>query len=207
VPSNSGSYKQRTGRRPGFNRETNLERRTSIRRERQTILIVTNGVRTEVDYFEAVKKEPWIKAGKVTVKFQAGTPADAVKRAAEIRDDNAYSQAWAVCDVDEFDVTEACAIADAQKVELALSVPCFEVWLILHVAEGCPGFNTATQVGKYLKKFVNTWDKTRLNYTDFQAGVFEAVERAPRLGDPPNANPSTAVWRLIKSLKGEKIAK
>lgn len=202
MPASAGSSR-RYGQRRGFSRETNLERRTGVRQERRTILILTNGIRTEVDYFEAVKKEPWIKPGKVTVKFQAGTPTDVVKRASEIRDDSAYSQAWAVCDVDNFDVTEAIAIASHQDVEFALSVPCFEVWLILHVAEGCPGFNTATQVGTHLKRIVRTWDKTKLNYKDFQGGVFEAVTRAPRLGDPPDANPSTAVWRLINSLKGD----
>lgn len=205
MPSNSGSSR-RHSRHRNFSRETNLERRTGVRQERLTILILTNGIRTEVDYFEAVKKEPWIKAGKVTVKFQAGTPADVVKRAAEIRDDNAYSQAWAVCDLDDFDVTEAIAVASGKEIEFALSVPCFEVWLILHLAEGCPGFNTATQAGTHLKKLVRTWDKTKLNYKEFQSGVFHAVTRASRLGDPPDANPSTAVWRLIESLKGEKIS-
>ena len=76
MPSSSGSSRQRIQRRPGFSRETNLERRIGVRQERRTILILTNGIRTEIDYFEAVKKEAWIKAGKVTVKFQSGTPAD-----------------------------------------------------------------------------------------------------------------------------------
>jgi RloB-like protein len=91
--------------------------------------------------------------------------------------------------------------ARASEVWLALSVPCFEIWLILHLSEGCPGFNNAAQAGVYLSKLLGTWDKTRLNFDDFRAGVFDAVTRAKRLGTPPDANPSTAAWELIESLR------
>jgi hypothetical protein len=57
----------------------------------------------------------------------------------------------------------------------------------------------------HLGKNVRGWDKTRLSFKDFQAGVFDAVIRAQRLGEPPEANPSTAVWRVIESIRGEGI--
>ena len=43
--------------------------------------------------------------------------------------------------------------------------------------------------------------KTTLNFADFRDGIDKAIARAKRLGEPPDANPSTAVWRLIESLK------
>ena len=58
-----------------LNRETNLRRRSGTRVERRSVLIVTNGNRTEVDYFEAVRMESWVTAGKVKVKFEKGDPA------------------------------------------------------------------------------------------------------------------------------------
>jgi hypothetical protein len=163
--------------------------------------VVTNGVRTEVDYFDALRKEPWVTADKVTVKFESGEPIAVLLRAAKIRGDNAYDEAWAVCDVDEFATEAAIAVAAEREIELALSRPCFEIWLILHVSEGCPRFNNAAQVGRHLKSLLPNWDKTGLRFSDFCAGVFEAVGRARRLGEPPDANPSTAVWRLIESLR------
>jgi hypothetical protein len=208
VPDKSGRAGSRPARRnTGFKRETELGRPSPSRLERRTILIVTNGSRTEVDYFEAVKREAWVRAAKVTVKFQAGAPDAVVDRAARVRDDSVYSEAWGVCDVDEYDVASAIANAEDQDVGLALSVPSFEVWLILHHTEGCPAFNDATKAGAYLKKFVGAWDKAKLDYADFSAGVVQAIARAQRLGAPPDANPSTAVWRLIKSLHGDKIPK
>jgi len=130
-----------------FNRETNLRRPSGTREERWSILIVTNGERTEVAYFEGVRKEPWVTASKIKVKFEHGDPAAIVARAARIRDDSAYDEAWAVSDLDEFDVKPALAAAQNHAVGLALSVPCFEAWLILHLSEGCPSFNNAHQVG------------------------------------------------------------
>jgi hypothetical protein len=192
------------GNRPrnsGFRRETDLARRANTRAERRSVLIVTNGVRTEVDYFGAIRSEPWVTADKITVKFRSGEPIAVVLRAAEIRDDNAYDEAWAVCDVDEFATEAAIAAAAGREVGLALSLPSFEIWLILHVSESCPGFNNAKQTGRYLKSLLPNWDKTGLKFSDFSAGVFDAVERAKRLGEPPDANPSTAVWRLIESLR------
>lgn len=185
----------------GFSRETDLLRRANTRSERRSVLVVTNGFRTEVDYFYALRKEPWVTADKVTVKFESGEPNAVVLRAAKIRDDNAYDEAWAICDVDEFATEAAVTAAAEREVELAFSRPCFEIWLILHVSEGCPRFNNATQVGRHLKSLLTNWDKTGLRFSDFRAGVFEAVVRARRLGEPPDANPSTAVWRLIESLR------
>ena len=202
MPSKGRTETSASRRGYGFKRETDLRRRKEIRDELRTVLIVTNGERTEFDYFTAVKSEPWVDAGRVFVKFEAGAPAAIVLRTASIRDDNDFDEAWTVCDVDEFDVTSAIKDAASSNVNLALSVLSFEVWLILHISEGCPGFNTAVQAERFLRNLLSGWTKTTLNFADFRDGIDKAVARAKRLGEPPSANPSTAVWRLIESLKG-----
>jgi len=202
MPAKGRRAETRTRRpRPGFPRETDLTRRVNIRAEGRSVLIMTNGERTEVDYFNGMKEELWITATKVIVKFEAGEPAAVVLRAAVIRQENDYDEAWAVCDVDEYDVTSALADAKRRGVELTLSVPCFEVWLILHLSEKCPRFNDCGQADRYLKGLLPIWDKADLRFADFRGGVFNAEARAQRLGDPPDANPSTAVWRVVESLR------
>lgn len=200
MPNRLGRDSSRRRQGHVFQRETNLERRVGTRTERRAVLIVTNGERTECDYFEALRQEPWI-TGKVKVKVEKGDPAAVVRRATQIRDDNGYDEAWAVCDADEFDVTSLLAGMHDPGVVLALSVPCFEVWLILHLSAGCRGSDNARQAGDFLKKILPTWDKTALSFDDFRAGVFDAVYRARKLEQPPHGNPSTAVWRLIESLR------
>jgi hypothetical protein len=186
--------------RQDFRRETDLTRLSDIREEGRAILIATNGERTEVDYFVGIKEEPWITATKVVVKFLPGSPADVVLRAAAMRDENDYDEAWVVCDVDEYDVAAALTDAAQREVELILSVPCFEVWLILHLSMKCPGFNDCPQADRHLRKLLRGWDKTALKFPDFRDGIPGAVIRAKHLGQPPEANPSTAVWRLVESL-------
>jgi len=72
--------------------------------------------------------------------------------------------------------------------------------LILHLRDGCPGFINAKQAVRFLQGLLPGWNKEALNFTNFQEAVANAVERAKRLGEPPGANPSTGVWRLIESL-------
>jgi hypothetical protein len=194
--------RERPARGAGFRRETDLRRSVNSREELRSVLIVSNGIKTEIDYFNTLRGESWVTADKVTPKFVAGAPAAVSVRAAAIRQENGYDEAWVVCDVDEFDVKSAIAeVADLSNVELVLSKPCFEVWLILHLADGCPGFNNAAQAEAYLKRLLPRWDKTALKFADFGSGVLKAEARAKRLGEPPDANPSTAVWRLIESLR------
>jgi len=112
VPSSPTRDGRRAGKGRGFTRETDLQRRPpGTRAERRTVLILTNGARTEFVYFEALRKEPWVTAHKVKVKYEKGGPAAVVLRAAAIRDDNGYDEAWVVCDVDEFYVRPAQEIA------------------------------------------------------------------------------------------------
>jgi hypothetical protein len=188
-------------RRSGFRRETGLTpRQEGTRSQNRSMVVVTNG-HTEEIYFESLCQEKWVTARKVTVKYKNGAPVAAVLRAAKIRDEEDLDEAWAVCDVDEFSIKEAIEAAAKRHVELALSMPCFEIWLIFHLSAGCPRFNDGKQAGRHLKKLLPGWDKNNLEFADFKAGVFDAVARASGRGAPPDANPSTAIWRLIESLR------
>jgi RloB-like protein len=190
-----------TARRPRtrVQYETDLTRTSGVREQRRTILIVTNGQRTEADYFEGLRLEPWVTAA-LRVKYEGVAPNALPAKAAFLRDSNDYDAVWIVCDVDEFDVVSAVAQAADNKVGIALSNPCFEVWLLLHVSSKCGGFNNCGQVQRALKRHFPAWDKSRLNFADFRDGVTSAVERAKRLDQSYDANPSTAVWRIVEDL-------
>lgn len=190
-------------RRPyaGFSHRTNLSRPVAAREQRWTVLILSNGERSEVDYFNGIRSARLASPGKVMiVKFRNGSPTDTVRSAAELRDYSEYDEAWAVCDVDTFDVGLAIELSSTTGVRLALSQPCFEVWLILHKSDNCPGFNNADQASRALRKHLPNWNKSALDFKQFIGNILTAVERARKLGEPPEANPSTAVWKLIVSL-------
>lgn len=198
--------KGRIGRAPvnrTMSRTTDLRRQVETQDERWTILVVTNGRRTECDYLAGFKIAFRSVINHFEVKFKNEAPSSLVSTAAVMLADSEHDEVWVVCDVDDFDVTVAMVEARRFNVNLALSVPSFEIWLILHLRDGCPGFNDAKQAVRYLQGLLPQWTKENLEFDDFAAAVDQAMERAKRLGEPPRANPSTAVWRLIESLRAE----
>jgi hypothetical protein len=137
------------------------------------------------------------------VVFEAGSPEEAVRGVVRRRDRDDYDQAWVVCDVDQYRTGEAADLAASADVQLLWSNPCFEVWLLLHKTE-CSGYiEDARRAAERLCGHVKDWDKADLRFEDFRDGVQEAVRRAKSLGDPPEANPSTAMWRLVEALTAE----
>jgi hypothetical protein len=152
-------------------------------------------------YFDGLKRARAARTTKVTVRYVHGAPLAVVKAAAAKRRAMEYDEVWAVCDVDEFDISDAACMARQHQVELALSQPCFEVWLILHLSDCNAHLDDATHAKARLGKVLSGWDKTDLRFGDFGDGVDDAVRRAKSLGEPPEANPSTTVWRLVESLR------
>jgi hypothetical protein len=184
----------------GSGRETDLQRRQGDRAQRRAILIATNGEKTEMKYFNAVKALPWIHAARVAVVFVKGSPGEVVTDAARRRDQNDFDEAWAVCDVDEYATREPSAVAKRLGVRLAWSNPSFEVCLILH-HDNCTSFiENATKAGERLVRYVGNWDKTALRFSQFEHGISEAMRRAKALEPSPENNPSTGVWRVMRSL-------
>ena len=183
----------------GRGRDTSLTRRRATIQQRKSVVVVTNGKCTELQYFNALRKESWVTA-KLVAMFQGGSPKSLIDHARIVwlRDD--YDEAWVVCDVDDFDVTAAIEESSRHGIGLALSNPSFEVWLLLHLCEWRGHFSSADKALAQLKKTLKSYDKTQLSYADFRSGIKSAMERAKALGDPPAANPSSSVWRVICAL-------
>lgn len=84
---------------------------------------------------------------------------------------------------------------------MAVSNPCFELWLLLHFIEHrsyCPSY-AALQV--LLRKKLPGYDKSRLDFEDYGSGVDKACSRAKALDPTGTAialNPSTGVWQIVR---------
>ena len=121
------------------------------------------------------------------------------------RDSFGFDRVWCVTDVDDFDMSSATRLAAAERIELAVSNPCFELWLLLHHEDCRAHLSGYSAVLAKLRKHVPDYDKSRLAFSDFSHGVVDAVSRAIRL-DPTAAqyakNPSTSVWRLVEMITG-----
>jgi hypothetical protein len=184
-------------------RRENSGQRHLVRALQRTILIYCGAVRTEPDYFKGLRNS--FRSATLTVKVRQDgvAPSRLVQIASAYRDrkPGAFDEVWCVVDVDQFDLVTAIADAREHSVNLAISNPCFELWLLLHHSDcrsHCTGY---ADVASRLKKHLPAYDKTRLRFSDHANGVGDAVKRAKELepsGTNHQRNPSTSVWRLVE---------
>jgi hypothetical protein len=206
-------------------RTESLRRRTETRTPRKTLVLFCEGERSEPDYFEALKREPQVRElAAVDVRIDedsAGSDPLTLVRAAICARERAQGaegeidEFWCVFDVEwktyrrnHPTLMEAVRLAHDNDIRLAISNPCFELWLVLH-------FKTWT-------RWLNNTDARRERRAcDGQAdkGVAGALympkrsvaaKRAKALdakhagdGTPfPDDNPSSGVFRIIESVSG-----
>ncbi|MEU0516947.1 RloB family protein [Streptosporangium sp. NPDC006007] len=183
----------------GEGRETDLGRRKAFKDSGSTILVLSNGKNTEKQYLGALKRERWGQPFHISFKNYA--PLALVDHGISEKINSGYDHVWCVCDVDNFNVADALKKADVCGVRIALSEPCFEVWLILHKVDWRRSFQNAKEAERELKKILPKWDKANLKMEDFRADIEVAAHRAKKLGEPPNNNPSSSMWQLVEFLK------
>lgn len=198
-------------------------RRLGHREPRGRFLIVTGGLNTEPEYFAWVKHQVSSANVSVRVEPDSRNPARLVDRAAEMRrkdqesdrlagdGGNVYDGVWVVVDVDEFahelvQIGPRCA---QEGIELAISNPCFEVWLMLHTTTSPDSNGKAVQRQAESAGMTTGSGAGKHPRTEKLAGLFEEAEtRAKRLRDRhardgsafPHDAPSTNVDQLVRTI-------
>ncbi|MDT0377815.1 RloB domain-containing protein [Streptomyces sp. DSM 42041] len=112
-----------------------------------------------------------------------------------------------VLDVDEFrDVGEAVQAGRTHGIDVLLSNPCFELWLLLHFADYRSHAESYDRLLPYVKKrHVPEHDTSHLAFRYYRDGWREAVRRARELapeGKEREVNPATGMWRLALAVAG-----
>ncbi|WP_089917342.1 RloB domain-containing protein [Lentzea albida] len=153
---------------------------------------------TEQAYLDGLKR----LSRPVTVRpvVKVGSPAQLVRYAARVRENDrgGFDEYWCVVDVDEFDIHEAIAEAEAMGISLAVSNPCFEVWLILHFADCAAGISSPKAAAEKLRRHLPGYAKGTLDFALLAERVDKAVERAKALSP---GNPSTDMWKLVEVVR------
>jgi len=200
------------------NRSRRPARRAPFKEVKPLLLVVTEGAVTEPEYLNGFARwcanprveivvEPGAGAPKSIAKTAKRLKQAAEKRARGEKDDNLrYDEVWCVFDVDDHPgLPEAKQIAASNGLELAISNPCIELWLLLHFREQ-PGMQSRDQLMALLKSDLPDYDK-HVDFKIYQARYDGAAERARRLeqecvrDDEEGRNPSTGFWRLTASIQ------
>ncbi|MGZ3143108.1 RloB family protein [Lentzea chajnantorensis] len=171
--------------------------RTQSRVSASRVLVVCCG-QTEQAYLDGLKR----LSKPVTVKavVKVGSPAQLVRHAVKLRqnDRGGFDEYWCVVDVDDFDIAEAIVEAGEAEISLAVSNPCFEVWLILHFAGCSASLSSPKAAAEKLRRHLPRYAKGVLDFTLLAERVDQAVERAKALGA---GNPSSDMWRLVEVVR------
>ncbi|HEY6422549.1 MAG TPA: RloB family protein [Pseudonocardiaceae bacterium] len=178
-------------------------RRAPFREPRLRLFVLCGGECTEPAYFLGLKGYLRNPAVQVKVKAKARAPEDLVRYARLIAPavGDEFDEVWCVVDSDEFDLEPAVALAAKLDVRLAVSNPCFELWLLLHHQDCTAPMCDARAVLRQLARQLPGYQKNGLRFADFETGVMDAIRRAERLdltGCKYRCDPSSGVWKLVR---------
>lgn len=206
--------------RRGSRREDggNLRRRGPTRDPLPLILVVCEGKVTEPEYLNAFRIAHGANTVRVRVESPGGDPRALVERAVRLRDaadrearrardpNLRYDEVWCIFDVDQHQrLDDARTEADRSRLHLAVSNPCFELWLLLHFAEQTAHLSPR-QARDRLRKHLPSYDK-HVSFADASGGYGEAVRRAEALdvrhiaAGSAGGNPSTGMYRLTERIR------
>lgn len=99
--------------------------------------------------------------------------------------------------------------ASQKNVKLAVSNPCFELWLLLHFRDQTAHISrqdakrVANQLGIMEGKEIRSemFDQLENQYEDAKRRARALDRKHEGDGSPPGSNPSTCMWRLIDSIR------
>ena len=195
-------------------------RREEVRESYDVVLIVCEGEKTEQEYFEGLKRAYRLSGANIKIVPGDGNdPVSIVKHALTEYRKGGYDHVFCVFDRDghanyqeALDRAASSPPGKKGRLEAVTSVPCFEIWVLLHFA-----YSTAPFMKTGNKSACdNVIDAVRDHLPEYQKammGVFEqlephtgrAVTHADRLArhnrDTASDNPATNVHELVKYLR------
>lgn len=119
----------------------------------------------------------------------------------------AYDQVWCVFDRDHHaNIDQALDMAKANSIKIALSTPCFEVWLLLHFDSSTRPYTDCAEVIRHLNNHLQSrYDKSAMPMEELFPVLDTVMTHARRLRAHNEAsatvNPWTDVDKLIEEIR------
>jgi hypothetical protein len=208
-------------RQPQRRTPSPLTRKIATRRPRKTLVIFCEGERTEPLYLEALKKQPNVKDASsvdLRVATEHGMPDVLVSAAIKAREkaadeEDEIDEFWCAFDVEwptnHPRLREAVQQATENGIKLAISNPCFEIWLILHFEPH--GSWLDNDGARRLRRRLDGVSDKSLDPAKYMPLVSKAMYNAATLGkrhlrdgtEFPRDNPSSGMHLLVASTGAE----
>ncbi len=194
-------------------REKRFIRRPTHRQQKRLIVIATEGKKTEPDYFKWVRRFKETRNSDFSIKIlpcKSGesSPKKVLRRLMndlkkEGRDK--ADSAWLVIDRDswsEEELREVIVNSRNRNINVALSIPCFELWLYLHLKDVRP-FTNSRECKAALKDILRTERIKSFYEANPEDKISLAIRRAKTLGNPSEyrlEKTGTSVYLLMQDI-------
>jgi hypothetical protein len=194
---------------PKIDRKKLLDREYKDR-DARLFVIATEGRETEKQYFSMFDSSRLKVEVLPTGDNNKSAPEYVIERLNEFKQKynlNTDDRLWIVFDVDrwgEEKISQICRQAKQKEYGLAVSNPCFEVWLWLHIDDLDPKDRTCKNFEDKLRAKIGSYNKSNLNLDLFKSHIKEAIARAKSLHRDPKQNwtPTIGshVYRVVEML-------
>jgi hypothetical protein len=182
---------------------------------RKTVWVFTEGRKTEPDYVRALKQLDHVREStsiEMEIARDHVVPYPLVQKALAKAGVDDVDEVWCLFDVESPQahprLREAIELAEQGGVRVAVSNPCFEVWLLLH-DRAVSGNLTTSQAEKHAQDLLGVDGKNIVDPSALIGRRAEAGRRAVRLRAGhqsagtrfPDDNPSTTVDLFVESVE------
>lgn len=200
-------------------------RRPGTRLPKQSILIVCEGSKTELFYFDSLRNELKLMTVEVEIEPVGGAPISVVDRAIEllverkrvVRRENRnrieqhvnYDEVWCVFDTENLtknpSFREAVFKARQNNIQLAISNPAFEYWYLIHFTYTDRPFLNANALNAELRNHIPNYEKNQNVFVLVFPLSGKAISNSRRcyqhhVGGQDFPNSSTQVHLLVEKL-------
>lgn len=190
-------------------RKRPLNRKIRHYRDTKLIIIATEGKHTEKQYFE-IFRNPRIQVVIIENIDNKSAPRHVLNRLDEFSSEydlNPDDELWLMFDVDRWNkkmLAEITRLALQKNYKLAVSNPCFEVWLFMHFGFPPATISTCQQVIDLIKEKLGSYNKSHLETSTYKDKVDEAITRAESIDQNQDdrwpQNIGTHVYKVVKNI-------
>lgn len=195
-------------------RKRPINRQIPHLRDTRLIIIVTEGQKTEKQYFESdIFCSPRLQV-IISPSDSKSAPHhvyERLKRIAKEHELQPDDHFWFMIDKDRWPEKELAKICQnalkCKKINIGLAVsnPCFELWLYLDHQDWTSGSVNSRDMEVALKNLLGCYNKSNINILKYINGITKAIERAETLDSfNPDVrwpeNPGTHVYKVVKQI-------
>lgn len=196
-------------------RKRPIDRTIPYLHDTRLIIIATEGERTEKQYFDIfirLRRNSHVQVTVFETVDGASAPIHVIARLKTIKkkfDFQKDDELWLVIDTDRWGDSQLSQVA-AESLRchfgLAVSRPCFELWLFLHHSD--PSYDmevmTCREIENALRTLLGGYDHSNIQIERFVSFIEDAIQRAIRLDTQPDVRwphqLGTRVYLVVQSI-------